>query len=141
MGRDYKRVNGYRGGYVFADMGVLTHDLRQAARALARVPGTAALCVATLALGIAASSTTFSAVYAALLRPIPFADSARLLWLQQVRSDARGVVPLRWSYTAGEEIRRAARSFEAMGSYSRASVAISGSGDAEQVDGELVNAG
>jgi predicted permease len=142
MGGDYKRVNDWPGGAVFRGMGLLTHDLRQAARGLARVPGTAVLCAATLALGIAASSTTFSAVYAALFRPIPFAEPDRLTLLQQVRTDPRnGSILLRWSYAAGEEIRRAARSFDAVGSYSRASVSISGSGDAEQVDGELVNAG
>ena len=141
MAGDYKRVNGRQRACVLGSMG-LTHDLRQAARGLGRVPGTALLCAATLALGIAASSTTFSAVYAALFRPLPFAEPDRLALLQQVRTNERtGTIYLRWSYAAGEELRRATRSFEAVGSYSRASVSISGSGDAEQVDGELVNAG
>ena len=63
-----------------------------------KVPGTTALCVVTLAFGIAAATTTFSAVYAAVLRPIPFAEPARLLLLQHTRQNAKsGTVGLRWS--------------------------------------------
>src|SRR3954453_17919669 len=108
-------------------MGWLRHDLRQAVRGLARMPGTALLCAATLAVGIAAVSTTFSAVYGALWRPLPFADPDRLVILQQVRTDARsGTTLLRWSYAGSEDVRRTTRAFAAVGSYSRVSVAISG---------------
>jgi predicted permease len=129
---------------------MFVHDARQALRALARVPGTAALCAATLALGIGAAATTFAAVYAALYRPIPFADPDRLLVLNQLRTDVRnGTVALRWSWSSSQEAMRATRSFEAIGSYSRNSVAISGpstplragGGDAEQVDVEMVTPG
>src|SRR5439155_1329684 len=77
----------------------LAHDLRQAFRSLARVPGTAALCAITVALGIGAAATTFSSVYAALYRPAPFPDPGRLVYLNQLRTDAAsGTVLLRWSF-------------------------------------------
>jgi putative ABC transport system permease protein len=117
-------------------------DVRQAVRALGRTPATTALAVVTLAFGIAAASTTFSAVYAALLRPVPFDDPARLLVLYQTRTTAKdGTARLRWSFPAAVAMRRETGAFEAVGTFSRASVALSGAGDAEQVDGEVVSAG
>jgi hypothetical protein len=44
------------------------NDLRYSVRALLRMRGVAAVSIASLALGIAATTTMFSAAYAALLR-------------------------------------------------------------------------
>src|SRR5262245_16842363 len=129
---------------------MLAYDLRHALTALRRIPGTAALCAVTLALGIGAAATTFSGVYAALYRPLPFPDADRLLYLNQLRTDARdGTVRLRWSYAAALDVAGSARSFAAAGTYSRNSVAVSaptapeagGSAAAEQVDVEFVSSG
>jgi hypothetical protein len=49
-------------------------DLRYACRSLLRTPGVSLLIVATLALGIGATTTMFSAVWAVFLRPLPFPD-------------------------------------------------------------------
>jgi putative ABC transport system permease protein len=123
-----------------------------------RMPGTAALSVVTLAFGIAAATTTFSAVYAALFRPIPFAEPDQLLFLHTTRHTARaGTVLLRWSPAKAEAVRRDARSFESVAIYTRSNVGISGpstalgtgpstalsagTAHAEQVDSEVVSAG
>ena len=45
--------------------------------------GFSAAVIATLALGIGATTAIFSAVDAALLRPLPFADPERLVELRQ----------------------------------------------------------
>jgi putative ABC transport system permease protein len=58
-------------------------NLRHAVRALAKSPGFAAAVVATLALGIGANSAVFSAIYAVLLRPLPFPDADRLVTVAQ----------------------------------------------------------
>jgi hypothetical protein len=52
-------------------------DVRYALRGLRRTPEVAAIAVLTLALGIGATTATFSAVYAVVLRPFPFHEPDR----------------------------------------------------------------
>jgi putative ABC transport system permease protein len=59
-------------------------NVRQSARALRKTPAFTAAVIATLALGIGANSAVFSAVYAVLLRPLPFPHSEQLVTLAQV---------------------------------------------------------
>ena len=62
----------------------LLRNLRLAMRALAKSPAFSATVVLTLALGIGANSAVFSAIYAVLLRPLPFPNADRLVKLSQV---------------------------------------------------------
>jgi len=57
----------------------LRRDIVYAGRGLARDPGFAAAAVATLALGIGATTAVFSVINAVLLRPLPYPDSDRLV--------------------------------------------------------------
>ena len=54
-------------------------DVRFALRQLARSPGLAATAIAVLALGMGSALAVFGFVEAALLRPLPYADPARLV--------------------------------------------------------------
>src|SRR5262245_478892 len=118
----------------------LAHDLRYAVRTLLRMRGVAAVAIATLALGIGATTTMFSVVYATLLRPLPFAEPDRLLMLYVTRTTPReGFVRMRWS-RPGTEPLYGTRSFEQVASYTPSSIAISGGESVpEQIDTEFVS--
>jgi predicted permease len=59
----------------------LRQDLRYTFRTLRRDAGFAAFATVIAGLGIGASATVFSVLNALLLRPLPFADPERLVWV------------------------------------------------------------
>src|SRR3989337_4106900 len=59
----------------------LIQDLRYTFRTLRRDAGFTAFVILIAGLGIGASSTVFSVVNTLLLRPLPFADPERLVWI------------------------------------------------------------
>ena len=73
----------------------VAQDVRYAWRLLGRQPIYAALVVATMALGIAATTAIGSVVYGVLLKPLPWADAPRLVRLYETRQGStRRVNPL-----------------------------------------------
>ncbi|MFC5861162.1 ADOP family duplicated permease [Acidicapsa dinghuensis] len=57
----------------------LLRDLRYSVRTLRRTPGFAAMSILVMALGIGANVALFTVVRGVLLKPLPFADSDRLI--------------------------------------------------------------
>ncbi len=120
-------------------MATLWQDLRYAARTLAAMRGAAALAAVILALGIGATTTMFSVVYAALLRPLPFAEPDRIVMLYMTRTSAQSRQDrIRFSHPELAAVRTQARSFELVASFSRTSLAIQ-LPDPEQIDGEVIS--
>ena len=62
-------------------------DLRYGFRMIAKNPGLAAIAVTAFALGIGLTTVTFSIVYGALLRGLPFAEPERLVHLEESRPE------------------------------------------------------
>jgi predicted permease len=106
-------------------------DLRFVARALRRNAVFAVSVSATLALGIGALSAVFSAVYAVLLRPLPYHDAGRLVTLW-VDLRANGRAEPEWlSFPDFADWRDRSRSLAAAAAYTGWSATIPGDGNTE----------
>ncbi|MEP7382659.1 MAG: ABC transporter permease [Gemmatimonadota bacterium] len=114
---------------------------RLALRALVRTPVTSAAVVITLALGIGVTTTIFGVVNAAMLVPLPWTGSDRLmdLSLTVASDDAPEPRTLVWSYPKYETMRTLQRSYEAVAAYSTQEVLLGGADGTERVRLEFVS--
>ena len=62
-------------------MPTLLNDLRYALRQLRKTPGMALLAIATLALGVGANTAIFTVIESVVLRPLPYANSDRMVYV------------------------------------------------------------
>jgi putative ABC transport system permease protein len=112
-------------------------DLRYSARALRRSPGFTAVAVATLALGIGATTAIFSVVEAELLRPLPYAEPEALVWLTRPtpkRPQGQIITPQFQAW------RMEARSFSGFAAWNDEQFNLTRAGEPERVVAASVNA-
>ena len=91
-------------------------DLKFALRMLVKNPGFTLVAVLTLALGIGANSAIFSVVDAVLLRPLPYRNPARLLYLTQInlQTQTNGIF---MSYPKYTQLAEQSRTMESVAAY------------------------
>lgn len=107
----------------------LWQDLRYGARMLLKSPGITFVVILALALGIGANTAIFSVVNSVLLRPLPYDEADRLVFLNE-RSQALDTMSI--SYPNFKDWREQNSSFEKIGVYNRGSYNLTGSGEPER---------
>ncbi len=121
-------------------MDTIIHDVRVSIRALLNRPGFTVVAVATLALGLGATTALFSVVYGVLLRPLPYAESERIVSIWQTARNNPGPNPDgSVSHMNFVDWKQAAGSLEAAALYSAATYVVSDANDAEVVPGGVVS--
>jgi len=108
----------------------LWQDIRYGARMLLKNPGVTTIVILALALGIGANTAIFSVVNAVLLRPLPYYESDRLVFLNE-KSPVLDDMSI--SYPNFLDWRNHNQSFEKIGVYNRASYNLTGVGEAERI--------
>src|SRR5260370_19923100 len=93
----------------------ILQDLRYTFRTLCRDPGFSTFAVLVVGLGIGASATVFSVVDALLLRPLPFHQPERLVWI--ANHDARGLSGQTTQVGHLLDLRERNRSFSDLAAY------------------------
>jgi putative ABC transport system permease protein len=112
-------------------------DVRFASRMLLKTPGFTAVAVLTLALGIGANTTIFSAVKGILLRPLPYKDANRLVMLWEENSH-RGWNHNIVSAANFNDWRLRNHVFSDMAAFASPTYTLTGEGEPIEITGEQV---
>ena len=112
--------------------GIVKQDVRIACRGLIRSPSFVVLAVLCLALGIGANAAIYSVIDAVLVKPLPFADPARLVRIWREGAASPGIY---------EIVKRESRSYSGLAGYLDGhKVSVIGSGAPERYTASDVSA-
>ena len=104
----------------------MVSDIRYALRTMLRAPGFAATAAVTLAIGIGANTAIFTVVYALLLKPLPFRDADRVIY---VHDTFPAVANASVSMPKFVALRDGNRTLSSLAATSPASLTVTGIGD------------
>src|SRR5271169_4504611 len=122
-------------------MATLIQDLRYASRMLVKNRGFTAVAVLTLALGIGANTVVFSVVNGVLLRPLPFPEPEKLVWVQAASLGASNWAGGPLSPPDFKDYREQSKSFEHLVAFIENPSTLTGTGEPERVAGAVVSSG
>jgi putative ABC transport system permease protein len=117
-------------------MGKLWQDVRYGLRMFVKSPGFAVVTVLALALGIGANSAIFSVVNGVLLKPLPYRNADRLVFLSEW---SQQVPNMSVSYPNYIDWREQTRTMEQMAAFRGAGYTLTGGGEAERLAGQEVS--
>jgi predicted permease len=117
----------------------IASDLRHALRMLLRSPGFAAVTIVTLALGIGANTAIFSVVNAAILQPLPYPRSDRLVFISS-QFPQQGFEQFWISTPEFVEFRERTRAFSSVGAFVGAPANLTAPDHPRRVIGARVSA-
>jgi predicted permease len=119
-------------------MDTLLQDIRFALRTLTKAPLFTTLCVLCLAVGIGLNANIYSAVYAAFLRPFPYADPDGIVVVQE-RNTRRGWTEVPTSFETFQDWQAQATAFERLSGMAFRSITITDGEEPVRLSGELVS--
>ena len=120
----------------------LTQDVRVTSRMIRRSPGFALAAIATLALGIGATTAVFTVVNGVLIRPLPYPDPERLVGVWH-SAQFQGMTSnnVRLSSTMYLTYREQTETFAEFGVWRVGQASVTGRGEPEQVPALVVTYG
>ncbi len=114
-------------------MEILWNDLRYGSRMLVKNLGFTLACALTLGIGIGANSAIFSVILTVLVRPLPYHEPERLVWLANT-NPTLGVNQTFLNPADILDYREQAQSFEQVASWGTYPVNLSGGREPERVE-------
>jgi predicted permease len=130
--REQVRASGWEHG-----VDTLLSDVRYALRRLRRDPVFTLVAALTLALGIGAATTIFSAVNPILFRALPYPGADRIV---AISDRAQNGAPSEPTYGTYEELASRSRSFETLSAADLWRPSLTGTDEAERLQGQRVSA-
>ncbi|HEU4872414.1 MAG TPA: ABC transporter permease, partial [Pyrinomonadaceae bacterium] len=131
MNEEYRDVERFR------PLAVTWQDLRYACRTLSRSRSFVFIATLMLALGIGANTAIFSVVLTVLIRPLPYADAERVVWLTN-RNTQLGVTGAFLNPADILDFREQSQSFERIAAWGTLPVNLYGAKSPERVESVYV---
>src|ERR1700676_3803821 len=119
-------------------MTTFLQDLRYTLRTLAKKPAFTIVAILTLALGIGANTAIFSVINAVLLKPLPYPQADRLVFLSEASEQIPGMSIAMANFN---DWRAQNTVFESMVAYQNNDAVLSGRGEPERLRLRRVTAG
>ncbi|HEV2915197.1 MAG TPA: ABC transporter permease [Pyrinomonadaceae bacterium] len=120
-------------------MRTLIQDLRYGVRMLVKNPGFTVIAILALALGIGANTAIFSVVNAVLLRPLPYRDAERIVWVEAVNPAAQ-ITRSNVSPPDFLDLKNQSQVFEDMAAFVTGGAILSGGTEPERIPASFVTA-
>jgi putative ABC transport system permease protein len=118
---------------------ILKQDLAYGLRMMRKNAGFTVIAVLTLGLGIGANTAIFSVVHAVLMRPLPYPEGDRLVFIRQ-QAQREGIEDIAFSVHEIEDYRGQNQTLSGLVEYHTMSFILYGHGDPDRIRAAVVSA-